>query len=588
MKLLSRANSIKRIWADYSLRKFLFYAISPLSWASLLALKLRAKEEKRILLDHVSQWQNASAPAPTNLHFIFHPWLQKNRKPIPSLIRDELVVDSASPDPEIRMRLDRLSWVLQMAIHDQGNAWQAAGKWLTKRWKCDLACRGSYSISERVSNLILLWNIQEPEPSLGAEVLHMIRRDTDYLVHHLEYHGERGTNNHILNNARALVLAGSFLGEARFYEAGCWLIEDQLSKHVSVEGVLREASTHYQWVVTRWMVEVGCAFHSMDPARFLQLRLLLNNMLDVCEAMQLGNGTKKYLPLIGDISPDFPPRLYGGMTALGYALMGCGEEIVSPVPGGLWSSFFIGRTRFMPGNWQTGDGSWVRMADKKWSLLAHSDMRPDDNRATHGHHDLFSFELAFDGFPIVVDPGRKNYLAGRDHEEAGILEEWHNTILVDGKRTGFVARGYMPTPWLAKIRTQPHVAFADRQLEIRLDEPQEMPGIGCVQRVLNLADERTVLVSNRVIKHRAAPASVKLVMYVMGKSCLMGDGLKLEIGAMDFELRWKGLGVPVLRDNFRCVEYGIAEPCTRLEWTESVTSKEWESTVEIIAQKRTE
>lgn len=590
MKLLSKANSIKKILADYSLRKFLFYAASPLNWAGLLTLKLQTKAEKRIFFAHASQWQGASVSRSTGLRFIFRPWLQKNRKPISSLIRDELVADSASPDPEIRMRLDRLGWALQMAIHDQNSAWQAIGEWLEDRWKCDLACRESYSIAERVSNLILLWNIQEPDQPIAAEVLHMIEKDVDHLLGHLEYHGERGTNNHILNNARALVLAGSFLGNSRFYEAGCWLLENQLSKHASADGVVREASAHYQWVITRWIVEMGCAFHSIDQVRFQQLRPLLNNMLDVCEAMQLGNGAEKYLPLIGDISPDFPPRLYGGMTRLGYALVECGEED-EPTPSatdGLWSQFFIGRTKPISCNWQAKDNSWVRLANNKWSLMAHSDMHPEDNRATHGHHDLFSFELAFNGIPIVVDPGRKNYLAGRGHEEAGILEEWHNTILVGGYRTGFVARGYMPIPWLEKIRTRPHVAVEDQRLEIRLDAPREVPGISSIQRVLNVADGQRVIVSNRVIKNNASPTSVKLVMYVMGNACLMDGWLKLEIGALEFMLCWKGLDAPVLRDAFRCVEYGISEPCTRLEWDVIAIGIEWSSTIEIIALEEKE
>jgi hypothetical protein len=269
----------------------------------LLTLKLRKKAETRKFFDHVSQWQVQNEVHPASLSFIYHPWLHECRKPLPCLMPDDFIADSCSPDPEIRMRLDRLGWALKLALQDQNNAWQATGKWLKERWKVSVACQGSYSISERVSNLILLWNIQEPAPPLAAEVLLMIKKDIEHLLGHLEYHGELGTNNHILNNARALILAGSFLGNRRFYEAGCWLLENQLSKHVSAEGVLREASTHYQWVITRWIVEVGCVFYSADQARFQQLRPLLNNMLDVCEAA-IGQTSQKYLPLIA-ISPTF-------------------------------------------------------------------------------------------------------------------------------------------------------------------------------------------------------------------------------------------------------------------------------------------
>lgn len=581
MKLLSRMKVIKRVLTDYSLRRFLLHAVSPLSWASLLALKRKAKEEQRLFRDHVSQWQVSSAPMVANLKFIFHPWMQTDRVSI-SIAQDEVVADAYSPDPELRMRLDRLGWVLQMAIHHQARAWHATENWLEERWKSGLACHSAYSISERLSNLILLWNIVEPKPSLRAEILRLMEDDANFLLGHFEYHGECGTNNHILNNARALVLVGSFLGNDRFYEAGCWLFEQQLKKHVSADGVLREASTHYQWVVTRWLVEVGCVFYALDQARFIQLCPLLSKMLDVCEAMKLGEGAASYLPLIGDISPDFPPRLYGGVTELGYALLGSGECIVpDPSAGdGLWARFFIGRIQPVPGDWHAEDLSWVRLKHDDWSLIAHSDVDPYDNRTTHGHHDLFSFELAYAGVPVIVDPGRKDYLAGRDLEDAGILEEWHNTILLDGYRTGFVARGYMPIPWLKKMRVRPRISVGKQNLEIRLDALGN--GVSRVERILNLADSQRVNISNRVVKDNASPISVKLVMYVMGQPCLMDGGIRLEIGTLKFMLCWEGLGIPSLRKASRYYEYGVSEPCTRLEWNVLATVMEWSSNLKIV------
>ena len=506
---------------------------------------------------------------------------------MPDLMQDELAVDSASPDPEIRMRLDRLGWILQMAIHDQDNAWQAAGKWLEERWKRGLACSGGYSISERISNLVLLWNIQAPAQDMAASVRYMIEKDAYQLLGSLEYHGESKTNNHILNNARALILAGSFLGDGRFYEAGCWILDNQLRKHVSADGVVREASTHYQWVVTRWIMETGFVFHSQDTVRLEKLRPLLNSMLDVCEAMQLGSGHDTYLPLIGDISPDFPPRLYGGMTRLGFALLGGGEGIESASRDsvGLWSHFFKGRDGAAQKNWHADDNSWVRMNHERWHLLAHADMHTDDNRATHGHHDLFSFELSFGNIPVVIDPGRKDYLAGRDEEEAGILEEWHNTILVDSCRTGFVPRGYMPVPWLKKNRTRPRVMAGEGSLSIRLDGPVEVPGVSCIKRVLNLADGGRVLVTSQIMKKHVRPTNVRLVLYLAGNACLTDEGLELRVGSTSFLLRWQGMGCPSLRNSCRYISYGVSEPCARLEWDVTTTQAEWFSTIEIIAQE---
>lgn len=585
MKLLSRAKSIARILADYSLRQFLIYSALPTAWSELRALKMQAKKEKHIFKNHVLQWQQANEPCTSSPSYIFHPWLRAEPAPVFELASDGLEIDRDSADPEIRMREDRLGWALHLHAHDRNAAWPAVGKWLAEKWETGLSCRGAYSISERVCNLILLWNIQAPQPALGAQIMRMLKQDTDYLLAHLEYHGEAGTNNHILNNARALILAGSFLNIGRFYEAGCWLIENQLAKHVAEDGVVREASTHYQWVITRWLVEVGCAFHLLDQPRFQQLRTRLLNMLQACDAMLLGEDGASYLPLLGDISPDFPPRLYGGMTRLGYALLGSGaEERHDQVSvGGFWSQFFVARVQPTQPSWQAQDSSWVRIRKHGWSLIAHADVHPDDNRSTHGHHDLFSFELAFNGQPLIVDAGRGNYLSGRDHEAAGILEEWHNTILVNGKRTGFVPRGYMPVSWLKKIRTVPRVLAENQRLEIRLDAPHEVPGISSIQRTWEWADARTAIVTNRVKKEHASQDSVKLVLYVMGKVSKAEGGLWLEIGANRFLLSWSGMDTPMLRDAVRYTAYAVAEPCTRLEWLASITTKDWESNFRISA-----
>lgn len=533
----------------------------------------------------MAKWQNVFETQSRRNRNFFRPWMLAERRHAPALTQPCAVPDIDSADPEIRMSHDRLSWVLLTAIQNEETAWQAVAKWLEGRWQNRVACCDSYSISERLCNLILLWNIKDPPLSLGEPLLHMMRSDADHLLANPEYHGESGTNNHILNNARALVLTGTFLGNHAFYEAGCWLFEHQLGRHVSSDGVLREASTHYQWVVTRWVLEVACAFHAVDQRRFLQLRALLESMLDTCAAMQLGVGANEYLPLLGDISPDFPPWFYRGMTDFGYAVVGCGDAVVSdPIAAtGLWPQFFMGRKKTPARNWLSNDKSWARLANDKWSLLAHSDTHTHENRVTHGHHDLFSFELAFDGTPIIVDSGRKNYLTGRDDEEGGILDEWHNTILVDGHRTGFVPRGYMPVSWLDSIRTCPNIVLEEGSLDICLDAPHEVPGISSIQRILNLADDNKLEIFNRITAGSTRRSEIRLVMYVLGNVSVLEDGMKLNMNDRTFMLRWKGLDMPAWRATSRYIGYGMSEPCTRLEWRSNMSGKEWTSVIEVLA-----
>ena len=87
-----------------------------------------------------------------------------------------------------------------------------------------------------------------------------------------EYHGDLNTNNHILNNARALILAGSFLDSQCLFDAGCWIFTNQFDKHINSDGVLREGSSHYQYVVTRWVVDIACAFLYRDKNYFERIQ----------------------------------------------------------------------------------------------------------------------------------------------------------------------------------------------------------------------------------------------------------------------------------------------------------------------------
>lgn len=583
--MTSILNSMRRALADYSLRKFVLYAVVPSHWTQLFALRDRSQLQVLDFSRQISTWLKIEATSSSQPSLVFRPWLKEAiRRELPEGQDCGVPPQQGSSDPEITLSHDRLGWMLQMAIYDSERCWQAVGAWVAARWQPCIGHRDAYSISERLSNLVLMWNFKAPPDPSVEELLRLMERDADHLLAHLEYHGDSKTNNHVLNNARALILFGAFIGNAKFYESGCWLFERELPKHVLADGVLREASAHYQWVVARWVVEVGCAFHAKDRARFLVLQPMLEKMLDVCEAMKLGRSGRGYLPLIGDISPDFPPALYGGLTGLGYALIGYENEVLSggQANAGLWARLFVGGSK--RGNsdaWTSSDKSWARATMGKWSMLAHADRQPHDNRSTHGHHDLFSFELAFDGVPLVVDPGRRDYLAARDSEEAGILEEWHNTILVDQCRTGFVPRGYMPTTWLEKWRSCPELEADEKGLAIRLVAPGEVPGVSRIERTIRCSDTNQLVIANQICKTQRRRIHVLLVLYVMGKVSQADGSLELELEGQQFTLRWSGLDRPLIRAALRYVSYGCAEPCTRLEWRIDIEAAVWESAIMI-------
>lgn len=97
----------------------------------------------------------------------------------------------------------------------------------------------------------------------------------------LEYHGDSKTNNHVLNNARALILFGTFIGSAKFYEPGCWLFERELARRG--DPVCSAGSINTLPVGCRSMGCRGWLRLPRQGSRRFLLQPILEKMLDVCQ-----------------------------------------------------------------------------------------------------------------------------------------------------------------------------------------------------------------------------------------------------------------------------------------------------------------
>lgn len=571
----------RRALADYSLRKFLVYAANPFRWAGLASMRQVRQGEISAFSRMLSEFEVASSRPAEPCCLTFRPWLNPAMG-LPLGVMQEGPTDLSSCDPEIRMRVDRLGWAIERVGCVGATIWEAVADWWSSRDARGLAYADSYTLSERVCNLILLWNLHEPPEKLKNNLIHLLSAAAFRLVAHPEYHGEDATNNHILNNARALILYGDFIDEPNYIAAGLRIFDHQFHRHVSSDGLVREASTHYQWVITRWVVEVGLVLRQRDEQAFGKLALQLAGMLDVCDCMCLGNASRAYLPLLGDISPDFSPEFYGGLTAFGRRVIaGTAVENVSAASGGLsgfWSSHFPGFGHRQQGDWLARDGSWARLERGPWSLITHADTHPDDNRASHGHHDLFSFELAYEGRPLIVDPGRGNYLTARDSEEAGILEEWHNTLMLNGYRTGFIPRGYMPVEWLRSFRLRPELVLNESGLTIRVLAFPKRKDLQEITRSFAITTSGALRVTSFVSLTRNA--SISMILYVLGECSHADDGLLVHTDDGEFMIRWRGLDEVRCRPARQYIAYDTSRQCTRIEWSARAAAPHWEAEFE--------
>ena len=126
------------------------------------------------------------------------------------------------------------------------------------------------------------------------------------LTERLEYLSSQ-TSNHVCNNARALYLSGYYFQCKTFKELASEILFLELPKLITKEGYLREGSSHYQFLFTRWMLEVNYfARLASDLTLQAYLKPYLELLLKQCEFFLVkSNNGGRHIPLIGDISPDF-------------------------------------------------------------------------------------------------------------------------------------------------------------------------------------------------------------------------------------------------------------------------------------------
>lgn len=352
---------------------------------------------------------------------------------------DEPGQSDAPDDPERYFARNR--WVFLLDTLLDGKAVDSDDLERVQEWiaqhadKQDRAWE-TYSSCERVANLLVylaaspvtLAQIRN-DPILGGFIGDSIK----WIAEHLEYYGPGSTNNHIINNARALVMGGVAAADEGVVTLGMQIFRECLPQMVLARGFLRERSSHYQLVVLNWILDAAhfcVAFRgeSSDDAQFLRgfaVRMAAAAGL-VCDDMG------RLEVLIGDISPDTSPAKSAARLSRLYPLYWpVAVEPCAPVIQDGWFRFSVG-LECVIGNFPPGD------------------FPPPF--PTHGHADYTSFTWRHDGVEILADTGRCLYV---DEPISRFQQSalGHNVPLINGfapVSDSLVANGrWWPRPYAA-------------------------------------------------------------------------------------------------------------------------------------------
>jgi hypothetical protein len=305
----------------------------------------------------------------------------------------------------------------------------------------------SYTVGERISNSSIFFHL-----TLGgwssAKLSNAIQEQVVYLIHHLEYFGE-DTGNHVVNNARAIYLAGVSFDCPEWKELALIIFENGVPIVVTEDGFLREGSSHYQFLFTRWLLEIYYFASIAEDEKMKEfLYPYLQLLLKQCYFFLVYNQSEEQwnMPLFGDISPDFPPEwlLYLPWSTLATHLVAppsqkkvdsqdCWNQ--------LWSQANLQcldtRINKEPHNQNCTltypESGWFRIECGEFTLFYRMDRDTAPDYVGHHHQDLYHFCLYKNGTPIFVDSGRKNYgQAIGTWGQFGLSPQAHNSVTIDG------------------------------------------------------------------------------------------------------------------------------------------------------------
>ncbi len=241
-----------------------------------------------------------------------------------------------------------------------------------------------YTISTRTCNWIAAATLV---PELTAVARESVWRQLAHLAHNVE---DDILGNHVIRNARALVLGGTAFGDAALLERGTALLERELPVQVLRDGGHYERSPAYHLLVLRDLLEVSGA------ATVPGLGEAIERMRRFSAGLARPDGRPA---LFNDGGLDIAPQLELPPPVEGLALFPVTGYAVIRTPR-LWLAFDCGAPSppFLP---------------------------------AHAHADALSFQLWVDGSPVVVDPGTYTYEPGADRDWFRGTRA-HSTVAVDG------------------------------------------------------------------------------------------------------------------------------------------------------------
>lgn len=309
-----------------------------------------------------------------------------------------------------------------------------------------------YPISLRIMNWVKFCLLHSIDNDRINSAIHC---HTKHLSKNPEYHL---LANHLLENAFALCFGGFYSGDPVLISKGSRLLKRELKEQILPDGGHYERSPMYHQILLGRLLELLKMLRHNSPqpdwhdfARSIATKMVawLNSMLF----------SHQYLPLFNDtvfgIAPD------------SRQIFSLAKDLGLPV-------------KDLP----LKESGFRKLKDKNWKLAADVGSIAPSYQPGHAHAGTFSFELYFDGKPLIVNTGTSTYQPG----ERRSLERStasHNTVGINGKNSSEV--------WAS------HRVGRRARVSILTDEPSKFEAVHDGYRTLGIKLKRSFEQQNEAI-----------------------------------------------------------------------------------------
>lgn len=269
----------------------------------------------------------------------------------------------------------------------------------------------TYSASERVHSFLMylaLTKSSDETKELSQEdkdINEFLRTSMFHIANRLEYFLGKYTFNHVVNDVKGIAMIAIALGDREVINSSIQLLKKELDIITDSNGFCREGSSHYQFIVARWIVDTEylMRYFSVDSSLIDSISMIRSNLMPPLSFFTIHLEHNKYcIPLFGDVSPDFSPDwilkyFYGyhsnesNVNTIAY------KSQIANI-GSIFNDDRI--VKF-------NDYSRYNYCD--WVLIIRHPKFTGDHFLSHSHSDFLSYCLFYKGVEIIGDRGRKDY-----------------------------------------------------------------------------------------------------------------------------------------------------------------------------------